>query len=106
MDVDGEQRPFCGGLGALCGVAVPKHQQDSRSRQAIAALMFCGLSMSFRCAGVASLWFAPGEQFLPVALPLGHGGGGARGQGFWTGQWLSGQLLALRHLFLGATEAS
>ena len=35
MDVDGEQRPFCGGLGALCGVAVPKHQQDSRSLHAI-----------------------------------------------------------------------
>ena len=35
MDVDGEQRPFWGGLGALCGVAVPKHQQDSRSLQVI-----------------------------------------------------------------------
>ena len=52
MDVDGEQRPFWGGLGALCGVAVPKHQQDSRSRQAIAALMFCGLYTNSRCAGV------------------------------------------------------
>ena len=66
MDVDGEQRPFCGGLGALCGVAVPKHQQDSRSRQAIAGPYSCGLYLGFRSSCVASRGFTPGERFHPV----------------------------------------
>ena len=83
MDVDGEQRPFCGGLGALCGVAVPKHQQDSRSRQAIAGPYSCGLLSSSRCAGVKLLPESGFSLYSYYATAAAHWAAASRRLASW-----------------------
>jgi hypothetical protein len=56
LDVDGEQRPFCGGLGARSGVAVPKHQQDSRSLHAITPTACAGGQSLAESSAAPRLW--------------------------------------------------
>ena len=54
--MDGEQRPFWGGLGARSGVAVPKHQQDSRSRQAMTPTACAGGQSPAESSAAPRLW--------------------------------------------------